>query len=208
MSQPIQAESNPTPWVSLRGIVKSFPGVLANDHIDLDIYGSEIHALLGENGAGKSTLMKILYGFYRADAGQILLNGHAQEYVIPTAIHQFAKTFQVPAVLLNLNWYHAVPDYFKTKDQGGPYETPFIHADEVETSWSLALLPEYVKQEDAVDTKPFGFLPEGHVPSAGTPAGGLQELGHDARTDDDDCNGNRDPYHDTDPGAHPDPYCD
>ena len=75
MSQPTQPESNPTPLVSLRGICKAFPGVLANDHIDLDIYGSEIHALLGENGAGKSTLMKILYGFYRADAGQILLNG-------------------------------------------------------------------------------------------------------------------------------------
>jgi len=64
-----------TPLISMRGITKAFPGVLANDHIDLDVYGSEVHALLGENGAGKSTLMKILYGFYRADAGQILLNG-------------------------------------------------------------------------------------------------------------------------------------
>jgi ABC-type uncharacterized transport system ATPase subunit len=81
MPQRIQPETKPTPWVSLRGICKSFPGVLANEHIDLDIYGSEIHALLGENGAGKSTLMKILYGFYRADAGQILLNGK------PIAIH-------------------------------------------------------------------------------------------------------------------------
>ncbi len=58
----------------MRGICKSFPGVQANDHIDLDIFASEIHALLGENGAGKSTLMKILYGFYRADAGQIFRN--------------------------------------------------------------------------------------------------------------------------------------
>jgi len=63
------------PSVSLRGITKSFPGVAANDHIDLDIYGGEIHALLGENGAGKSVLMKILYGFYHADAGEILLDG-------------------------------------------------------------------------------------------------------------------------------------
>ena len=61
--------------IALRGITKSFPGVMANDHIDLDIYNAEIHALLGENGAGKSTLMKILYGFYRADGGEILLNG-------------------------------------------------------------------------------------------------------------------------------------
>ncbi len=64
-----------SPMISLRGITKSFPGVLANDHIDLDIFSSEIHALLGENGAGKSTLMKILFGFYRADAGEIRLSG-------------------------------------------------------------------------------------------------------------------------------------
>jgi simple sugar transport system ATP-binding protein len=66
---------NPAPLLSFRGITKSFPAVLANDHIDLDIYGGEIHALLGENGAGKSTLMKILYGFYQADGGNILVNG-------------------------------------------------------------------------------------------------------------------------------------
>jgi ABC-type uncharacterized transport system ATPase subunit len=67
-------QTNPKPIVSLRGITKSFPGVLANDRIDLDLYASEIHALLGENGAGKSTLMKILYGFYRYDAGEILFD--------------------------------------------------------------------------------------------------------------------------------------
>jgi ABC-type uncharacterized transport system ATPase subunit len=61
--------------VSMRGITKAFPGVVANDGIDLDIHSCEIHALLGENGAGKSTLMKILYGYYRADSGQILRNG-------------------------------------------------------------------------------------------------------------------------------------
>ena len=65
----ITSSSTPpqTPTLSLRGICKKFPGVLANDHIDLDIYSSEIHALLGENGAGKSTLMKILYGFYQCE---------------------------------------------------------------------------------------------------------------------------------------------
>jgi ABC-type uncharacterized transport system ATPase subunit len=69
------------PFLAMRGIAKSFPGVLANDHVDLDIYTSEIHALLGENGAGKSTLMKILYGFYRCDSGEILVNGQ------PVSIH-------------------------------------------------------------------------------------------------------------------------
>jgi len=98
---------------------------------------------------------------------QILLNGHGQEYVIPTAIHQFAKQFQVPGVFINLNWYHAIPDQFKTKAEGGPYETNFIHADEVETSWSLALFPEFIKMEDAVDTTPRGYLPDGHIDKAG-----------------------------------------
>jgi ABC-type uncharacterized transport system ATPase subunit len=59
----------------MRGICKQFPGVLANDRIDLDIHSSEIHALLGENGAGKSTLMKVLYGFYSADNGKIFFSG-------------------------------------------------------------------------------------------------------------------------------------
>jgi simple sugar transport system ATP-binding protein len=59
----------------MRSIVKRFPGVLANDHVDLTVEAGEIHALLGENGAGKSTLMQALYGFHRMDSGEILLNG-------------------------------------------------------------------------------------------------------------------------------------
>jgi ABC-type uncharacterized transport system ATPase subunit len=61
--------------LEMRGIVKQFPGVLAADHIDFDVRAGEVHALLGENGAGKSTLMKILYGLYHANEGEILLNG-------------------------------------------------------------------------------------------------------------------------------------
>ena len=71
------------PMVTMRGITKSFPGVLANDHVDLDVHGGEVHALLGENGAGKSTLMKVLYGFYRADSGEIRLRGHPADIRSP-----------------------------------------------------------------------------------------------------------------------------
>lgn len=68
------------PLIELTGIVKRFPGSLANDHIDLTIRPGRIHALLGENGAGKSTLVKIIYGVLRPDAGIIKWCG------TPTAI--------------------------------------------------------------------------------------------------------------------------
>jgi len=59
--------------VETQGITRQFPGVLANDHVDLVVKKGEIHAIIGENGAGKSTLMNILYGLHKADEGKILL---------------------------------------------------------------------------------------------------------------------------------------
>jgi simple sugar transport system ATP-binding protein len=70
--------------LEMRGIVKRFPGVLANDHVHFDVRAGEIHALLGENGAGKSTLMKVLYGLYQPDEGEVFLNGRAIQIHSPT----------------------------------------------------------------------------------------------------------------------------
>lgn len=71
--------------IELRGIVKRFPGVVANDGIDLKIHRGEIHCLLGENGAGKTTLMRVLYGLYRPDEGEIILNGRSVHMTSPRA---------------------------------------------------------------------------------------------------------------------------
>jgi ABC-type uncharacterized transport system ATPase subunit len=68
-------ESVTAPALEMRAITKRYPGVVANDGIDLDVRPGEIHALLGENGAGKSTLMNILYGLATPDSGEILLDG-------------------------------------------------------------------------------------------------------------------------------------
>ncbi|GAB4145034.1 MAG: ABC transporter ATP-binding protein [Candidatus Promineifilaceae bacterium] len=71
------------PVVQMTGIVKRFPGVLANDRVDLVVQQGEIHALLGENGAGKSTLMNMLSGLYRPDAGEIRINGRLVQFGSP-----------------------------------------------------------------------------------------------------------------------------
>ena len=71
------------PIVEMRQISKTFGSVLANDKIDFNIRAGEIHALLGENGAGKTTLMKILFGLYRPDNGEILIKNKRFESLSP-----------------------------------------------------------------------------------------------------------------------------
>lgn len=87
------------PTVTMRAISKRFGQVKANRQVDLEIFPSQVLALLGENGAGKSTLMKILYGFYRSDEGAIEING------VPVAIHspQDARTHRIGMVFQTFN---------------------------------------------------------------------------------------------------------
>ncbi len=82
-----QEQSNPFA-VEMRNITKTWPGVVANDHVNLKVRKGEIHALVGENGAGKSTLMNILYGLIHPDSGEIYINGQLAHIAGPRdAIH-------------------------------------------------------------------------------------------------------------------------
>ncbi|HLA13104.1 MAG TPA: ABC transporter ATP-binding protein [Pyrinomonadaceae bacterium] len=69
--------------LELRAITKRFANVLANDHVNIKVETGTIHAIVGENGAGKSTAMRIAYGFYRADSGEILIDGQVREILSP-----------------------------------------------------------------------------------------------------------------------------
>src|SRR5579875_2997313 len=104
------SSSRPSTLIELRGITKAFPGVVANDCIDLTLRGGEIHCLLGENGAGKSTLIGILSGLIRPDAGRIAIDGvetaitsprRALELGIGT-VHQHSTLIPALTVLENL----------------------------------------------------------------------------------------------------------
>ena len=96
--------------IEMRGITKTFPGVVANDNVTLQVRPREIHALLGENGAGKSTLMSILFGSYSADSGQIFLDGEEVFIKNPNVatalgigmVHQHFKSVQNYTVTKNI----------------------------------------------------------------------------------------------------------
>jgi ABC-type uncharacterized transport system ATPase subunit len=92
------------PLLQLAGVVKSFPGCLANDRVDLSIRRGEIHALLGENGAGKSTLVKIIYGVLRPDAGEIHWRGESVYIANPA----FARKLGIGMVFQHFSLFEAL----------------------------------------------------------------------------------------------------
>jgi simple sugar transport system ATP-binding protein len=116
------APATAAPLLSVHGLTKRFPDVLANDSISMDVFPGEVHALLGENGAGKSTLVKCIYGYYGRDAGEILVDGVPVDLRTPEEArrHAIGMVFQnltlIPAlsavenVALFISDLPAVPD--------------------------------------------------------------------------------------------------
>ena len=115
--------------VQLCGIIKRFPGVLANDGVDFEARPGEIHALLGENGAGKSTLMQILSGLYRPDGGEIFIRGDQRDFKNPresmaSGIGMVYQHFMlvkkhtvIENVILGLKEFGFVIDYSKAEEK-------------------------------------------------------------------------------------------
>lgn len=114
-----------TPLVEMRGIVKRFPGVTANDHVDLAVYPGEIHALLGENGSGKSTLMSVLAGLYALDEGSILMDGAEKKFGSPREaiacgvgmVHQHFKLVETFTVAENIAMGERAGQFLLSVDQ-------------------------------------------------------------------------------------------
>ncbi len=138
--------------VRMQGIVKRFPGVLANDHVDFDLIHGEVHALLGENGAGKSTLMNILSGLYKQDSGTIEVHGkkmtfssprdaigagigmvHQHFMLVPsqTVTENILLGLDEPRFLLNLSTYEA-----KIAEMAERYG---LHVDPTAKIWQLSV---------------------------------------------------------------------
>jgi ABC-type uncharacterized transport system ATPase subunit len=134
------------PILELKGITKSFPGVLANDNINLTLMKGEIHALLGENGAGKSTLMNVLYGLYAPDAGEIFVKGEKIDISSPRdaiaqgigMVHQHFMLVPVFTVTENV----MLGD--ETLQMGGflDRKTPAQRIHEISNEYSLKVNPD------------------------------------------------------------------
>lgn len=126
----LSAPSEPEPVLRLTGITKTFPGVKALSGVSLELYPGQVTALIGENGAGKSTIVKVLTGIYRADAGEISVDGTPVSFTSAddasdagiTAIHQETVLFDELSVAENIFIGHAPRGRF------GLIDTAAMHA--------------------------------------------------------------------------------
>ena len=97
---------------------------------------------------------------------QIIINNHGQLWMLESTIQDFMKKYQIPGIYRVIDWHRAVREFFRTKERGGKFDTPFCHADEAETSLGLLLFPDKVDMNHACNTDPEFYIPDGHMDSA------------------------------------------
>ena len=113
-------------------------------------------------------LRSIISGYWNTGfRKQIFISLHGQEYIVPSAIQEWGKKYQVPALILFLDVPRVMGQELMDKEHGGPFTNPFQHACEAEQSLSLALFPELCQPENSKDTEVKGFLPKGHIDRGG-----------------------------------------
>lgn len=111
----------------------------------------------------KELLIDVMLGLWNDGfRKQIIVNNHGQLWMLEAAIQQFQKRYQLPGIFQCIDWHRAVREFFRTRDFGGEYDSPFVHADESETSLGLLLFPDMVHMSHAVNTQSKNYLPEGH----------------------------------------------
>ena len=129
-----------------------------------------------------AVVRSIITGYWNAGfRKQILMSSHGQEYIIPSAMQEWAKRYQVPAMIFFMDVWKISGVHMMDKEHGGPFDTPFRHGDEAENSVCLALFPEFVQMEHVEDTETWGFLPPGHIDKGGDiyglPMAGQSQIG-------------------------------
>jgi 3-dehydro-scyllo-inosose hydrolase len=146
-------------------------GAAVNLALPALFYGSHPYHHLGMPGTviirenvAREYVKDVLLGLWNDGFRKIVMvNNHGHLWMLEAAMQQFCKEYQLPGLFRVIDWHRAVREFFRTTDRGGKYETPFIHADEAETSLGLLLFPEMVDMSHAVETTPISFMPGGHM---------------------------------------------
>jgi len=119
--------------------------------------------IIRENVA-RELLIDVMLGLWNDGfRKQIIVNNHGHLWVLESAIQQFTKRYQLPGLFRVIDWHRAVREFFRTKEQGGKFDTTFIHADEAETSVGLLLFPDMVHMDHAVEAEAEMLMPGGHM---------------------------------------------
>ena len=109
-------------------------------------------------------LMNVMLGLWNDGfRKQVFVNNHGQLWMLEAAIQRFQKKYDLPGYFRVIDWHRAVREFFRTKEQGGVFDSHFCHADEAETSLGLLLFPEMVDMSHAVNTQAEQLLPSGHM---------------------------------------------